>query len=392
MNVVFIGNGPDEQAAARLLERAGYRVQLLGEAQPPPEALLHDANRSVESMRGLSARDAEAWPRFASRIARIAGFLGELYGAAPPDPLSAGFALRARRLGREGLTDLMRVLPMSVAELLDGWFESDALKGLLGARAVAGLHQGPRSGGTAFALVHANVGCAPGVFRDFPLPSQREERLVDEILVEGGKVRGVRLASGEEREAALVVSGLDPRRTLAELVDAAWLDPELVRAVRHIRFRPVRARLEFELERETSVPRLTIAPSLDYIEQAYDCIKYGELSRQPVVDVVFRGRRAQVDLQYVPESIVGDAVSRLALETLEPHLGRARLVNAILPAQFQPCAELTLDQALWMRPLPELARYRTPIEGLWLCGASMHPGPGTAGASGHNCARAILRG
>jgi phytoene dehydrogenase-like protein len=211
MSVIVVGGGIDAHVAAQLLARRGRRVTLLEQPGPYDDAgwvapqiiaslgvrdrglrseerdpwvraplegggtleLSRDVRRSAEAIARLSRRDAERWPRFCERVARVAAFLQQLYLSPPPDPLATGFALRARRLGREGLTDLMRFLPKSAAELLDDWFESDALKGLLGALAVTDLQQGARSGGTAFRLVHANVGNPPGVFIS-PLTNLRQ--------------------------------------------------------------------------------------------------------------------------------------------------------------------------------------------------------------------------
>lgn len=434
MSVVILGSGPDELVAARLLARRGRKVTVLAggegdsdegtllpaiaselgiqqavEAPDPwvagPVELWRDVRRSAQSIAKLSARDAERWPQFCERVARIAGFLEALYLARPPDPLSTRFAFRARRLGRQGLTDLMRFLPKSIAELADDWFESDALKGLLAALAVRDLQHGARSGGTAFRLVHANVGNPPGVFLPAPPGNVRQalERGVEQrraeperIIVRQGKVVGVGLAGGEELVADEIVSGLSPRRTLIELVDAAWFDPELVRAVRHIRYRSVAARVTLELDRPAPFGALVVAPSLDYVEKAYDHSKYGEVSSRPVLHARrAEGNRLLADLQYVPRSH-GDAepIERLAREMLSPHLVGAviRQAKTALPGAREPYAELSLDQALWMRPLAELAHYRTPIRGLWLTGPSMHPGPGMPGVAGYNCAREMLRG
>jgi phytoene dehydrogenase-like protein len=446
-----IGGGVDALVAAHLLARAGRQVTLISgpsattreagwieprivrdldlarhgvkvsQADPWAVApladggrleLWRDVARSAESIRQVSPRDAQRWPEFCARMARLAGFLEALYVEAPPEPLGLRFALRARRLGGEGLVDLLRTLPMSVAELLDDWFEADALKGVLGAAGVRYLQQGPRSGGTAFVLLHHHVGSPPGVFRPprsnlgevlrkIPGVEHRPQE-IRAIDVRDGRVRAVALGDGEEIAADVVVSALDPRRTLLELVDPGWLDPELVRGLRHVRSRGVLARLEFELERPASFSTLVVAPSLDYVERAYDEAKYGNVSAQPCLEVRAAGKSAEVDVQYVPYA--AGAVPELGMQVarmLAGHLDIARwsvrgpreLEAAHGWPQGQPQhAELALDQALWMRPLPELSHYRTPIDGLWLCGPAMHPGGGIAGAAGYNCARAIPSG
>jgi phytoene dehydrogenase-like protein len=190
------------------------------------------------------------------------------------------------------------------------------------------------------------------------------------------------LEGGEELAAATVVSDASPRRTLLDLVEPGWLDPDLARAVGHIRSRGVVARVRLELERAPEWPTLTLAPSLDYVERAYDEVKYRRSSAQPVIDAVADGAAVEVTVQYIAD---GAAPS---LASLTPHLPSVKRQTVQHGQPHQ--AELSLDQALWMRPLPELAHYRTPIGGLWLCGQAMHPGAGVAGASGYNCARAIL--
>src|SRR5205807_10471542 len=122
-----------------------------------------DPARTAAALRAAAPADADAWTEFTSRLARLAGFLEALYSDPPPRPLRTGpgdllallgIGRRFRGLGRPGMVDLLRVLPMSVAELLDDWFRCDVLKGTLAAGAVLGVQQGPRSGGTAFGVVH----------------------------------------------------------------------------------------------------------------------------------------------------------------------------------------------------------------------------------------------
>jgi len=478
---VVIGAGANELVAAHYLARAGYRVLALDEraerggnaltpgwippgivsdlaldrhglviqsadpwaAAPLPDggrlALARDMARSVKSISRVSPRDAAKWPEFCARMARLAGVLEMLYAAPAPDPMSRAFgelarmarlALRVRRLGRQPIEDLLRTLPMSVADLLDDWFESDALKGLLAMGGVMHLAQGPRSGGTAFALAHAHVGSPPGVFRPpftnathvlagLPGIELRRGAGVARISVRAGRATGVALATGEEIAADLVVSGADPQRTLLGLVDPGRLDPELARAVRNVRARGVVARVALTLDRAPGFAALTVAPSLEYLERAHDDAKYRRVSQRPALEAhaeaAADGRhRVAVHVQYAPYALAdgewdeprGAELGDRVVEMLAPHLpgGSASVVerSVLTPRDLEATegwpqgqahhAEFALDQVLWMRPVPALAHYRTPIRGLFLCGPAMHPGGGIAGAAGANAVREILRG
>ncbi|HSC94075.1 MAG TPA: NAD(P)/FAD-dependent oxidoreductase [Burkholderiales bacterium] len=480
MSTLIVGAGSSELACAHILARSGRRVVVLeGRAGldelstdrgwvpprlirelalgahgirvelPDPWAatplpgggrleLWRDMERSVAAIRRVSPHDAARWPEFCGRMRRLADLLEQLYLQPPPDPLSAAMGdlaqlavlgLRVRRWGRQGMEDLLRLVPMSVADWLDEWFENDALKGVLGAAGVMHLHRGPRSGGTAFVLLHHHVGSPAGVFRPprsnlrqmlagLPGVEIRRGAEIARINVRNGRVAGVALATGEEIAASVVVSGADPRRTLLDLADPAWLDPEVTRALRSIRCRGVVARVRLALERPPVCPTLVVAPTLDYLERAYDDVKYKRLSRQPYVEAASAGTgadgrpRLEAHVQYAPYApaegdwseerrrALGDLVQS-ALARYLPELGAAAVEHVLSPRDLEERhgypegqehhAELALDQALWMRPVPALARYGTPIEGLYLCGPGMHPGGGVSGVPGYNAARAILR-
>jgi phytoene dehydrogenase-like protein len=477
---VVIGAGADELVCAHRLARAGWRVVVLagraGErdgasdpgwvdpallAEPGLEArglrmrhpdpwaavplagggrleLSTDMICTVEAIRRVSPRDAQIWPRFCERMAHLARLLETIYCAPPPDPVGRGLrelgglaalAWRLRRLGREGIEDLLRLVALPVADWLDDWFEHDALKGALGAGGILHLRQGPRAGGTAFLLLHHHVGGPPGVFRPplsnlrgvlaaLPGIEMRRGVEVTRIRVRAGGVTGVVTAEGEEIAATAVVSGADPKRTLLELLEPGWLDPELARAARHIRARGVVAQVTLALERAPASPTLTIAPSLDHLERAHEDAKYGRLSRAPFLEALGAGaaadgrHRVQVHAQYAPYALAGgewDAARRAALgELVVKTLGQyaaeyrsARVERVLAPPDLEReegwpegqryHAEPALDQMLWMRPLPGWARCRTPVAGLYLCGPGTHPAGAVAGASGRNAAREILR-
>ncbi|MGH7568281.1 MAG: phytoene desaturase family protein [Gemmatimonadales bacterium] len=434
----------------------------------PPLALWADPARSVEAIRRHSPGDAERWPEFAARMGRLAGFLESLYAAPAPNITSSrpadvvrllGLGHRARRLGKTGLIDLLRTLPMSVAELLDDWFESEALKGALGAAGIRGILQGPRSGGTAFVFLHHAVGSPPGAPRSRcvvrgglgrfaqALAAAAREHGVDirtgvdvaRVRVRDGRAVGVVTGAGDEIATRAVVSGADPRRTLMTLVDPTELEPEFARAVLHLKYRGAVAKVNLALDALPTFPALAsngatellrgaIAPgvSLEALEHAYDDAKHGGVSRRPFLEVRIPsvadpshappGKHVMsVWVQYAPyrlkrgtwdegrRSKLGD----LVVDTLADHApGLKALIvqrQVLTPKDLEDVygvtegslyhGELTLDQILFMRPVPGWSRYRTPIHQLYLCGAGTHPGGGLgmAGGSGLLAAGAVLR-
>jgi len=367
--------------------------------------LSRDVSRSTEAIRRLSPADAAKWPEFSARMHTLASVLEKLYLAPPPDIETrnprelariGGLGLYVRRLGKQAVIDLARILPMSIADLLDDWFESDALKGALGALGIWHLKQGPRSGGTAFNFLHHHVGSAAGVFR--PVQSNVTQTLEGlkrvevrrgsraTVLAKNGRATGVVLeGSGDTILAPLVVSSADPRATLDPL--AIELDPEFARAVGNIKARGVVARGTLTLDRPPSYANLCIAPSLEYLERAYDDAKYGRDSAAPYVEVQRTdGNRLELHVQYVVPGTHEGLTERVA-KTLNARPDQIALQPAHESLYH---GELTLDQILFMRPVPGWSRYRTPIEGLYLCGSGTHPGGGIPGAAGRNAAREIV--
>jgi phytoene dehydrogenase-like protein len=421
-----------------------------------------DPARTVQEIARFSAEDARRWPAFADHLARFARVLEAVYAVTPPRVPNTrtrdlatllGLARRLRRLGKRDMIEFLRVAPMSVAEWLDDWFAGDALKGAVGAGGITRILQGPRSAGTAFGLLHHHVGRPAGAVRAAHLvkggPAALARALVQvaqgfgaeirtsapvrEIVVRDGRAIGVALETGEHLAAPRVVSSADPRRTLCGLVPPACLDPEFVRAVNNVRFRGAVAMVRLvlrELPRFTARAddgtlrgAITIAPSLDYLERAYDDAKYGRISSHPFLEARIptlldpglapAGRHLMtVQVQYAPyhlregtwdgaarERLAGTVVAALARHA--PNLRTAVLERQVvappdLEERFSLTeghpyhGEMTLDQIFFMRPVAGWARYRTPIKGLFLCGAGAHPGGGLPGASGRNAAREML--
>lgn len=453
-------SAPPSPAAARALglrrmsgpDHAAMLVGLFPDA--PALVLDPDPARTREALKARSPGDGAAWDTFTRLVHRLAGFLGYLYERPAPRVTSSsagdlfqllGLGGRARRMGSADMVELLRVLPMSAAELLDDWFQDAGLKGLLGSRAVQGICQGPRSAGTALVMLHNQVhrdigsfgGWTSGQWRaqlaDAARAAGVEIRVgvpIGRILMEKRRVTGVAVEDGTMVEANAVISTLGARRTLFDLGDATALSPEFTRSVENIRYRGVQARLDLALD---GVPRfhgadvsqpatdLVVAPDLDYVELAYDHAKYGEMSERPVLTIRLAtaldpslappGKQVlTVWMQYAPYHLRDgwDAAARarlrhIIMDTLERHApGIERLVTGerlLTPQDYERDygitegslggAELGLDQILFMRPVPGWARYRTPIDGLYLAGVDTHPGPEQPGSSGRGVGKAL---
>lgn len=294
-------------------------------------SLSRDVRSAQEAIRAHSAEDAARWPGFVALAGRLAQFLEKVYqhpvpeidATAPHDLVTAlrlGWALR--KLGREAIPELLRVIPMSVAEFARDWFTSDVVRAAVVACGVRDIRQGPRSGGTGFVLLHHLVGAPQGSVRRAAYweagPDQllrvlqaaarqagvtiRTGARVARVHVDDYRVRGVVLSDGEEVAARVVLSAHDPARTLGGFVDSVWLDPEFLHAVAHIKFRGATAFVLYALDGLPEVPGLADAPPAlagavsltctpDALERAYDATKYGEVSAEPHVELTLPSLR-----------------------------------------------------------------------------------------------------
>jgi len=358
-----------------------------------------------------------------------------------------------RDLKKEHFHRLAKLLTMSAADFLDEWFETEALKATKSASGIIGTLAGPRSPGTAYVLLHHYMGELDGVFRAWGFARGgngsvsaaiagaaraagaeiRTSSPVAQILVKWGRARGVVLENGDEIRAKRVVSGADPRRTFLQLVGENHLPAEFVESIRQFRFRGSSAKVNLalgELPDFTCLPgrgahlrgAISISPSVAYLERAYDEAKYGEPSRQPYMDIVIPslldpqmappGKHVMsIFVQHAPYHVNGgwtdarrEALGDTVVDTLSryaPNLRNAILHRQVItPADIERIVglaegnifqgELTLQQMFFLRPVPAWAKYRTPLAGLYQCGAGTHPGGGVMGASGRNAALRIL--
>jgi phytoene dehydrogenase-like protein len=421
-----------------------------------------DPDQSRRELYRHSPRDAEAVIEFGRLMHHMAMAVKPILGMVPPDPTSLapsdlGGLLRLgqhfRDLGAERFHALYKLMTMSSADYLDEWFELDALKATKSASGIIGTFLGPRSPGSAYVLLHHYMGEIDGAFRAWGFAKGgtgaisnaiagaaraagaviRTEAPVARVLVRGGRARGVALESGEEIAAPVVLSGLDPRRTFLELVDSAELPDDLVAAVRRFRFRGSSGKVNLalsELPSFTCLPgvgphlrgAISISPSIDYLERAYDDAKYGAFSRRPYMDIVIPsmidpgmappGQHVMsVFVQYAPYHVDGgwtdarrEAFGDAVVDTIAeyaPNLRRAILHRQVLtPLDIERITglsegnifqgELALQQLFFLRPAPAWSKYRTPIAGYFQCGAGTHPGGGIMGASGRLAAQVVL--
>jgi len=364
-------------------------------------------------------------------------------------------AARLRGLSPRDTVALVKIFTQSAAELLDEWFESEQVKVTLATDGVIGANGGPRSPGTAYILLHHCMGGVSGhrglwgfvrggmgaVSEAIAASARasgaaiRTNAAVARVTVRGGRAQGVVLENGEEIEAATVASNLDPKITFLRLIEEKHLDGEFVAAIRKFRIEGTSCKINLALN---GLPDFTacpgapgpqhqatmhICPSVEYVERAWDDAKYGRPSERPLLELTVPtmydpslappGRHIMgIFLQYAPYTLregtwdelrepFGDRVMSLIAE-YAPNIRqivehRQVLTPLDLERRFGITGgnifhgEMSLDQMFVMRPVAGWARYRTPVEGLYLCGSGAHPGGGVMGAPGYNCAREMLR-
>jgi len=415
-------------------------ISLLPDGRQLRLAAEQDAQTQA-SISAISRKDAERWPDFVAFMNEAAGFLDAAYRTPMPRlphvSLSEGLplarlGLKLRSLGPRDMFRIIRMLPMSALELTEEWFESDVMRAAIGAVAIHGSTLGPMSAGSGYTLIHnwLNRG-GPGHKRVVGGVGRIADALVAALKARGGevrtsadvktilqddhRVRGVQLAGGEEVMAPIVVSGADPRHTLLDLVGAPELPPEFVWRTQSIKMRASVAKVHLLTDGNHGLPQGTcvVAPSVLYVERAYDAAKYGQVSTAPYLELTANGSVVSIHFQFAPyklrESEWGQEralLERIAVETAAEALPQLkasiRELKSLTPLDLEMTYGLTegdlnhgqllLDQMFFMRPMPGWSTHRTPIDGLYLCGNGVHGGGGISGASGRNAAAAVLKG
>jgi phytoene dehydrogenase-like protein len=371
---------------------------------------------------------------------------GDLWGM-----LKTGRAIR--NLGKKDMYRLLRWGPMAVADLAAEYFETELLRAVVAARGLFGTFLGPWSAGSALVLLIRAAGDAHPVGSAFfaaggmgaltqAMASAaqaagaeiRSGAEVIEIRVKDGAASGVILSTGEEIDARAVISNADPKRTLLKLTDPTHLTPDFVQKLQHYRGNGTVAKVNLALsglpnftalkngDAAALTGRIHIGNEIDYLERAFDASKYGNFSPHPYLEATIpsltdptlapEGKHVMsIYVQYAPYKLKGDwetqrkPLGQTVVKTLAqytPNLPELILTHQIItPQDLEDTygltggqifhGDLALDQFFTMRPLLDWARYRTPIENLYLCGSGTHPGAGLTGGSGANAAREILK-
>ena len=410
-----------------------------------------DADRTARSLRVFSELDARAYPKYQAFWEEVVDALNPVL-LAPPAPLDQLLHLLPGEKGERLLRDLIL---RSARDLLDDWFESEELKGTLAINAVIGSFLGPSTPGSAYVLAHHSFGVLDGRrevwgFAEGGMGSItsalrraaeaagaeiRTETEVRELLVRDGRAVGVEVASGEKVEARAVASSIDARRTFLGLAPEGSLPKEFRERVARIRYRGAQVKFnaaldalpEFSAEPDSGdrmhQGAVEIAPSLEYLDRAFDEAKRGHFSSKPFMETLFQSVRdpsvappgkhtMTCFVQYAPYELKGTTwpearptVADTILDTLEGFAPNIRTVvrhfQLLSPVDLERelgltggsifQGDITPDQILTLRPVPGWSGYRTPLPGLYLCGAAAHPGGGVMGAPGRNAALEILK-
>ena len=424
-----------------------------------------DANRNRCEIQRFSRKDADVYPEFTRVMTLMGQFVKEIIDHPAPDVTS--FRLKDllallrlgkafKRLGPDLMRMNLKLLTLSAVDFLDQWFESDVLKAPMSVSGIIGTYQGVRSPGTAYVLLHHYMGELDGAFRSWGFSRGgtggvsmacaraamsygaeiRTDASVMKLKIKNGVIKGVILESGDEINAKVIVSNLDPRRTYLGLVGKEHLEDEVVQQINRYKFRGSSGKVNLALDR---VPEfkcrpgdgdhirgdIAIAPGIDYLERAFDEAKYGAFSKQPYINAVIPsltdptvappGKHVMsCFVQYAPYHLkegaqnwpaqreaFGDAVVDTLAEYI-PGLKDIILYRQVLTPWdiekqfgltegniFQ--GELSLEQLLFQRPIAGYAKYKTPIRNLWMCGSGTHPGGGIMGSCGEMAAKTILK-
>ncbi|MGH9670098.1 MAG: phytoene desaturase family protein [Terriglobales bacterium] len=424
---------------------------------------VNDHGKTRREIARHSKLDAEAYEEFGKAMLEMCKFVKPILSMTPPNPtkLSPSMLSKLAFLGRrfqalsgEDKYRQVQLMTMSAVDFLDQWFETDVLKATMSASGIIGTFLGVRSPGTAYVLLHHYMGEIDGAFRSWGFSRGgtgaisnaiadaareagaeiRTQAGIARIIVKNGRAVGVALENGDELFADVISSSVDPRLTFQRMIEPQHLPPEFLEEVRRYKFRGSSGKVNLALDALPDFKCLpgpgahlrgaiSISPSVEYMERAYDDAKYGDYSRRPYIDIVLPsltdpsvappGKHVMsCFVQYAPYKLAQgtwdekrEAFGDNVINTIAEHapnikniiLGRQVLTPLDLERDFGLSegnifqGELSLEQLFFLRPVPGWAQYRTPIKNLYMCGSATHPGGGIMGAPGRLAALEILK-
>jgi phytoene dehydrogenase-like protein len=391
-------------------------------------------------------------------------FVKPILSMVPPDPatLNPKELMKLLFIGRrfQGMTsedkyNQVQLMTMSAIDFLDQWFETDVLKATMSASGIIGTFLGVRSPGTAYVLLHHYMGEIDGAFRswgfarggtgaisDAIADAAREagaeirvQAPIAKIIVKNGRATGVVLADGDELYADIISSSVDPRLTFTKFLDKGTLPGEFLEDVNRYKYRGSSGKVNLALDALPDFKAMpgpgahlrgaiSISPSVEYMERAYDDAKYGDFSRRPYIDMVIPtltdpsiappGKHIMsCFVQYAPYKLrpglnwddqkeafgdnVINTIAEYAPNIRDIILHRQIVTPLDLEREFGLSegnifqGELSLEQLFFLRPVPGWAQFRTPIKNLYMCGSATHPGGGIMGGPGRLAALEILK-
>ncbi len=425
---------------------------------------VNDHGKTHREIARHSKVDAEAYDEFGKAMQAMCRFVKPILSMVPPDPstLNPRELMKLLFIGKrfQGLTsedkyNQVQLMTMSAIDFLDQWFETDVLKATMSASGIIGTFLGVRSPGTAYVLLHHYMGEIDGAFRSWGFARGgtgaisnaiadaareagveiRTEAPIAKILVKGNRAYGVALQNGDEIHGDVISSSVDPRLTFIKFLEETQLPGEFVEEIKRYKFRGSSGKVNIALD---ALPEfkclpgdgahlrgaMSISPSVEYMERAYDDAKYGNYSRRPYIDMVIPsltdpsvappGKHVMsCFVQYAPYKLrpglnwdeQKEAFGNNVIDTIAEYAPNIK--NIILNKQvltpldlerdfglsegniFQ--GELSLEQLFFLRPVPGYAQFRTPIKNLYMCGSATHPGGGIMGAPGRLAALEILK-
>ena len=418
--------------------------------QADSDHLILDADpaKAAESIKRFSAKDAARWDEFVRFMDKAASILDVAYSTIMPRlpknfSLKEGYGLmelglELRLAGRKDMLNFIRALPMTAQELLEEYFESEELKAAIASVAIHGNTLGPMSAGTGYTLIHNwlnrnglslfqlplsmgegrdvwGIGAITYTLANVVKSFGGEIRTYAEVMkirVEHQVAKSVLLANGEEMTANTILSSADPKHTLLKLVGSMELPPEFVWHTQSIKMRGSVAKVHLLTDGNHGIPHGTVilAPSIKYLEKAYDAAKYGEISEKPYLEVTTLGEVVSIHFQFAPYHLKNSEwkvesakVEKLAIDALAEYFINLKLsiksTTTITPKDLEETYGLTegdlnhgqlmLDQLLFMRPIPGWSNHKTPIDNLYLCGSGVHGGGGVSGVAGRNVVKVL---